>query len=65
MGPGRSAARARGRYRCFLPDLTGFTTSRCTEPGAQDSCYHSGPRWAVVPPLGLTPCRYVAGVREP
>lgn len=34
-GPGESAARGRGRYRCFLPDLAEFTTSRCTEPGAQ------------------------------
>ncbi len=48
LGSGRSAARARGRYRCFLPDLTGFTTSRCTEPEAQPSCYHSA-RGRLIP----------------
>ena len=33
--PGDSAAREGGRYRCFLPDLTGFAASHCTKPGTQ------------------------------
>ncbi len=33
-GFGVSAAHREARYRCFLPDLAGFASVRCTEPEA-------------------------------
>ena len=42
-------------YRCFLPDLTGFTSSRCTGPSLQR---HFRKNWlySIMPGAGIKPC---------
>src|ERR1044071_7928698 len=35
--PGFPVAQGLSRYRCFLPDLTGFTVPPCTGPNYQQS----------------------------
>ena len=47
-------------YRCFLPDLTGFTRSRCTRPGPQRHLQAPDPK-AMRPREGIQP-RY-SGLR--
>ena len=56
--PGHSGAHGAFRYRCFLPDLAGFTGLCCTEPGSPSGDfmrfsppvrYHGGERGIRTP----------------
>ncbi len=51
-------------YRCFLPDLTGFTDRRCTGPDRQRHATHAGP---ATPDLGreFSPAGADCGYRAP
>src|SRR5205814_8112101 len=51
-------------YRCFLPDLTGFTGRFCTGPDRQRRRAHAG---SAMPDLGrgFSPARADCGYRAP
>ncbi len=42
-------------YRCFLPDLTGFTNSHCTGPSLQ-RCFRKNWLYSIMPGVGVKPC---------
>src|SRR5439155_27198238 len=49
---GHPAAQRDGRYRCFLPDLTGFATLSCAGPNHHRPAPRGGAATVAGPPMG-------------
>ena len=45
LRPGTLAAHGSTAYRCFLPDLTGFTRTHCTRPDPQRRFWIQAQKW--------------------